>query len=400
MADKALSPEVMKLMDKIALNPTSRLFVPLAEEYLKADMLDEAIFVLVDGIKNHPTYVAARVMLGKIYLQKKQIADAKVEFEQVIAVNPENILAGKKLAVIYQAEGELQKAFDACKKILLIDPSDKETKLLLTSLEKDRAVPSAPVPISSPAVIPADPLPSEEMFQESLESALPPESASEERPSLETSPSFAIPSSEPEVLISPSLPAEEGEDLSPVLPSLDERGLEAAAAGEQNTLSGAADLDEIKIFDGPFLDELPGEEVKGASSTKAAPPPEIELEENPVLSDFSEPFAMEQLSSALADSAPEPAPEPEEELATTTLASLYMDQGHFREAAEIYQKILARDPSNKESLKGLEYALHKLNGPPALHPGSFGLENNRGGQSQGKTQRLQSWLDSIRKDKE
>src|SRR3569832_1523027 len=128
MADKALSPEIMKLMDKIAGNPTSRLFVPLAEEYLKADMLDEAILVLVDGIKNHPTYVAARVMLGKIYLQKKQTAEAKAEFEQVIAVNPENIFAGRRLAAIYQAEGELQKAIDACKKILMIDPSDKETK--------------------------------------------------------------------------------------------------------------------------------------------------------------------------------------------------------------------------------------------------------------------------------
>ncbi|MDC4226532.1 MAG: hypothetical protein MPW15_20355 [Candidatus Manganitrophus sp.] len=77
MSDKTISPEIVKLMDKMAQNPTSRLFVPLAEEYLKCDMVDEAIIVLVEGIKNHPSYVAARVMLGKIYLQKNQIPEAQ-----------------------------------------------------------------------------------------------------------------------------------------------------------------------------------------------------------------------------------------------------------------------------------------------------------------------------------
>src|SRR5581483_2686555 len=241
MADKALSPEIMKLMDKIANNPTSRLFVPLAEEYLKSDMLEEAIFVLVDGIKNHPTYVAARVMLGKIYLQTKQIAEAKKEFEQVIAVNPENILAGKKLAAIYQTEGEIQKAFDACKKILMIDPSDKETKLLLSSLEKQRA--ASPPPAEMPA------LPPNSAGTEVLSSSMgegeqgdtPLQAAAEGQPPLETSPSFAAPSLETEALDSPSSPAEEMEpkDLPPAfLPEGKE--LEGAPGGEPNGLHGEA----------------------------------------------------------------------------------------------------------------------------------------------------------------
>lgn len=405
MADKALSPEIMKLMDKIANNPTSRLFVPLAEEYLKAEMLDEAIFVLVDGIKNHPTYVAARVMLGKIYLQKKQIAEAKNEFEQVIAVNPENILASKKLASIYQAEGEIQKAFDACKRILMIDPSDKETKQLLASLEKERAVPPLPNPVKAPEEVPggvgAEAVlpPGKEVFQGGYESPPPSESSVGEQQAPESPPSFLNSSPEPEASAPPFESAEnlQVEGSSPSASFSNQGSSEQAPAEGQNAYNGQADLDEIKIFDGP----LPGMEeikVEGAQSGDVGRQPEIDPGEKPILSDFSEPFAMGQPSSDFAEALPES--ESREELATPTLASLYLDQGHFKEAVEVYRKILARDPSNRESLKGLEYALQKLNGPPVPHAGSSGSENNRSGQPQGKTQRLQSWLDSIRKGKQ
>ncbi len=144
MADMSLSPEIIKLMDKIAENPNSRLFVPLAEEYLNSDLTDEAIHVLNDGIKKHPTYVAARIMLGKIYMSKNHITEAKSEFERVIEINPENILAHKRLAVIYQNEGEPQRAVDAYRQILAVDPSDKESKTLLSTLEKEIPSPISP----------------------------------------------------------------------------------------------------------------------------------------------------------------------------------------------------------------------------------------------------------------
>lgn len=402
MADKALSPEVMKLMDKIAGNPTSRLFVPLAEEYLKADMLDEAILVLADGIKNHPTYVAARVMLGKIYLQKKQIAEAKNEFEQVIAVNPENILAGKRLAAIYQSEGELQKAIDACKKILMIDPSDKETKLLFSSLEKEQVASSPiepPVEPSNAAGADSQPLSVAESFREEAAGAPFTGGTGEEEQPVETASSFVIPSPEPEVLLPSSLPAEnmKVEEVPPP-PVPDEQKFEVASNGGPGTFDGEAIPDEIKIFDGPLPGEMEGERgVKEDRSTTIQPA--LDSEEKPVLSDFSEPFATEPSSSSVADPL-SVASESNEDLATTTLASLYMDQGHFKEAAEVYRKILARDPSNKECLRGLEYVLQKLNGPHGPLSGPVDSETNGGGRPQGKTQRLQSWLDSIRKDAE
>ena len=63
--------DIEKLKEKVKKDPNSKLFVPLAEEYRKTGMLDEAISVLMTGITSQPGYASARVSLGKIYLEKR-----------------------------------------------------------------------------------------------------------------------------------------------------------------------------------------------------------------------------------------------------------------------------------------------------------------------------------------
>lgn len=63
--------EIEKLKEKVEKDPLSKLFVPLAEEYRKIGMLDEAVSVLLKGLENQPNYMTARVALGKIYLEKR-----------------------------------------------------------------------------------------------------------------------------------------------------------------------------------------------------------------------------------------------------------------------------------------------------------------------------------------
>src|SRR5262245_30997543 len=105
-----LSPEIVKLTERLAKDPTSNLFVPLGEEYIKAGMLDEALMVLTDGLKTHPGFISARVTLGKVFLEKQQIKEAKEQFETVIHASPDNLLAHRKLVKIYRDEKDYQKA--------------------------------------------------------------------------------------------------------------------------------------------------------------------------------------------------------------------------------------------------------------------------------------------------
>lgn len=140
-----LSPEIEKLGEKLAKDPSSKMFLPLAEEYAKGGMLEEALTVLKDGLKYHPGYVSARVALGKVYQKKGLLKEALDEFKKVISANPDNILAHKKLAEVHQKLGNIQDAIKSCNTVLLLNPKDEEIRAMLKQLEGGApAAPKAP----------------------------------------------------------------------------------------------------------------------------------------------------------------------------------------------------------------------------------------------------------------
>jgi len=102
--------DIERLKEKITRDPNSKLFVPLAEEYKKAGMYDEAIDALTKGLEQQPGYLSARVSLGKIYIERGMLSEARDEFEKVINAIPDNLYAHKKLAEIYRELGEKEKA--------------------------------------------------------------------------------------------------------------------------------------------------------------------------------------------------------------------------------------------------------------------------------------------------
>ena len=128
------SEEIERLREKIEKDPNSKLFVPLAEEYKKAGMYDEAIDALIKGLEKQPSYLSARVSLGKIYVERGMLADALAEFEKVIAAIPENLYAHKKLAEIYRELGDKDKAIKEFRTVLKLNPLDEwaATSLLMS----------------------------------------------------------------------------------------------------------------------------------------------------------------------------------------------------------------------------------------------------------------------------
>jgi tetratricopeptide (TPR) repeat protein len=128
--------DIEKLKEKVKKDPSSKLFVPLAEEYRKIGMLDEAISVLMTGITNQPGYTSARVSLGKVYLEKKMAPEAKEEFEKVISAIPDNLFAHKKLAEIYRDSGEKERAIGEYRVVLKLNPLDDDAALNFETLQK------------------------------------------------------------------------------------------------------------------------------------------------------------------------------------------------------------------------------------------------------------------------
>jgi tetratricopeptide (TPR) repeat protein len=127
--------DIEKLKDKFEKDPNSKLFLPLAEEYRKEGLLDQAIDVLQKGLEKHQAYTSARVLLGKIYFEKGLLQEARKEFEGVVASVPDNLFAYKKLSEIYRDTGETELAIRSCRAILKLNPMDGETVKNLEELE-------------------------------------------------------------------------------------------------------------------------------------------------------------------------------------------------------------------------------------------------------------------------
>src|SRR3990172_7012376 len=112
----------------------SRSFIPIAEEYMKSGMFDEAIAVLKEGLQTYPNYLGARVSLGKAYLEKGMIHEAIREFESVVQLSPDNLFAHRKLVSLYKDLGRFDDAIKGCETLLIFNPKDKETAELLSNL--------------------------------------------------------------------------------------------------------------------------------------------------------------------------------------------------------------------------------------------------------------------------
>ncbi len=134
--DRQLSAKAQRLAKELAENPQSKVFVPLAEEYAKAGMLQRAAMLLEEGIQHYPGYVVAMVALGAVYFEMKEVAAAKDVLEAAIGASQENMKAHRVLAQLYAAEGQTELARRSCTVVLMTNPLDEEIKNLERTLGK------------------------------------------------------------------------------------------------------------------------------------------------------------------------------------------------------------------------------------------------------------------------
>lgn len=135
--------EIDRLAVLLAKDPQSKAFLPLAEEYGKAGMWQEAAAVLEDGLKVYPAFVTAMVALGHVYDKLGQAVKAKTLLEDAVTRSPDNLRAHRMLAKLYAAQGAVEDARRSCSMILSLSPQDQDALALLDSLESPRLVPRA-----------------------------------------------------------------------------------------------------------------------------------------------------------------------------------------------------------------------------------------------------------------
>ena len=125
-AENAL--EIDRLATQLAKDPHSKVFMPLAEEYGKVGMWQEAAGVLEDGLKLNPGFITAMVALGRAYDHMGQATKAKAILEESVKLSPENLRAHRTLIKIYQSQGLNESALQSCAVILAVNPRDEEAR--------------------------------------------------------------------------------------------------------------------------------------------------------------------------------------------------------------------------------------------------------------------------------
>lgn len=128
--------EIDRMALQLAKDPQSKVFLPLAEEYCKAGMWQEAAGVLEDGLKFYPGFITAMVVLGRAYDQLGQTTKAKVLLEEAVKLSPENLRAHRTLVKIYVAQGSSDEALRSCEVILALNPRDEEARSIREKLGK------------------------------------------------------------------------------------------------------------------------------------------------------------------------------------------------------------------------------------------------------------------------
>jgi tetratricopeptide (TPR) repeat protein len=165
--------EIDRLALALAKEPGSKAFIPLAEEYGKAGMWEEAAAVLEDGLKTYPSFITAMVALGRAYDQMNQPVKAKAILEEAVKLSPENLRAHRTLAKIYAAQGAKEAALRSCNVILSVNPQDQEAISLCTMLG---------TPVAQPSTEPAKPSPAKQSSKPTPESSASPAEEGRSRP--------------------------------------------------------------------------------------------------------------------------------------------------------------------------------------------------------------------------
>src|SRR6266540_2144908 len=98
---EGLSPEIEKYDAMWRKDPKSRVFAQLADAYRKSGLFDEAVMVCEEGLKIHPQYASAKVVLGRTYLEMGERAKGILHLEEALVLSPDNLLSLKTLGELY-----------------------------------------------------------------------------------------------------------------------------------------------------------------------------------------------------------------------------------------------------------------------------------------------------------
>ena len=131
MSEDASKDRTALLEAIVAKDPSSALYLPIAERMREQGRVEEAIRLCEERRGRPGQGVGDRIVLGRCYLAAGRLAEARSQFESAAALDRENVVALKALAGILSHEGRHSQAADYYRAVCRIDPGDLESQSAL-----------------------------------------------------------------------------------------------------------------------------------------------------------------------------------------------------------------------------------------------------------------------------
>lgn len=122
-----------KILD---LDPNSQIFAALAEAYRRKGELESAFRVCQNGLRIHPSYGSAHVVMAKINLDRGLYDWAEAEVAKAVELDGTNRAVELLSAEISIYKGEFDKAVKQLKKLSSVDPDNAQIHKLLEIAQK------------------------------------------------------------------------------------------------------------------------------------------------------------------------------------------------------------------------------------------------------------------------
>jgi thioredoxin-like negative regulator of GroEL len=395
-------------------DPSSRVFLQLAEEYRHLGRVQDALAVLESGLREHPGYLSALVAMGRCLLELGDAGQARGVLERVVQQDATQMVANKLLVRAYLETGEPERAGQRLDLYSLLNDSDPEIA------ELRRRV----VAMSRPPRAPDEPRPEEPAERSRMDPSEAPgwgEGSGVEAPALVAALNGSVAPGGQAAVGGQAVTAEVF-DLGPAMSARSlaagddvfglgsQEGMAEIAAPPPPAFGPRGGGNDAEPFPDPapehsrslYLAGLAADRIfmfdEAEEEPEPAPVAAAAAEQAAVLAPVAAP-AEEPAAAAPAEEAAASEP-PAPPAATVTLADLYLRQGHTEEAARMLGEIVEREPGNAAAREGLA---RLAGGPRPSRPARLdaaqllaGLNDPQASPTVRRTFLLQSYLARLR----
>jgi tetratricopeptide (TPR) repeat protein len=159
--------DIRAMSEALAADPSSMIFLSLAEALLARGELESAARVARRGAAKHQERPAAHDLVARIALARGEVEVAEISWETVLALDPGFGTAHRGLGILRYRQGRFEEARDHLETALADDPTDSGVASALAAVRTAMGD-DAPAPAAAPAAAPAGAHDPDTLFEDTI----------------------------------------------------------------------------------------------------------------------------------------------------------------------------------------------------------------------------------------